>query len=153
MRLEHFEMIDQVVRFDRPARRIEALSIVPARSPVFEGHFPGHPLLPGVLLTEVMAQASGYLLLALSDFSAMPFLMAIDRARFRSFVGPGVELAISAQVEHEGSGYAATRAQIAAGGKPLCDASLRFRTMPFPDGVEAELQKRARAIGLVVDAA
>ena len=80
MRLEYFEMIDRVVAFDRDARHLEARSIVPDASPVFEGHFPGHPLVPGVLLTETMAQASGYLVLGLMDFSHMPFLMAVDKA-------------------------------------------------------------------------
>ena len=110
MRLEYFEMIDRVTRLDRTGREIEAHSTVPRTSPVFEGHFPGHPLVPGVLLTETMAQASGYLVLALMNFSHMPFLMAVDKARFRSFVGPGAELAIEARLEHEGSGYAVTRA-------------------------------------------
>ena len=153
MRLEYFEMIDRIVALDREAKRIEALSTVPDRSPVFEGHFPGHPLMPGVLLTETMAQASGYLVLGLMDFSHMPFLMAVDKARFRTFVGPGAELAIDAQFEHEGSGYAVTKAKIAVGGKLICDAALRFKTMPFPDGLDAPMRERARQIGLFADAA
>jgi 3-hydroxyacyl-[acyl-carrier-protein] dehydratase len=149
MRLEYFEMIDRVVRLDRANKRIEARATVPAQSPVFEGHFPGYPLMPGVLLTETMAQASGYLVLALTEFSEMPFLMAVDKARFRSFVGPGVELAVEATLEHQGSGYVATKARIMALGKPLCDADLRFRTMPFPHGMETPLRDRATAIGLL----
>lgn len=149
MRLEYFEMIDQVVRLDRAAGRIEALAHVPAESPVFEGHFPGHPLVPGVLLTETMAQASGYLVLAHLDFAQMPFLMAVDRARFRSFVGPGVTLDVEANLVHDGSGYAVTKAAIRVEGKPLCDAELRFRTMPFPTGLDAPMRERARSIGLL----
>ena len=149
MRLEYFEMIDRVGRLDLAARRIEAGATVPLASPVFEGHFPGHPLVPGVLLTETMAQASGYLVLALNGFSHMPFLMAVDKARFRSFVEPGAELAIAAEVEHEGSGYAVTRAAIRVEGKPICDASLRFRLMPFPAELEAPMRERARGIGLL----
>ena len=153
MRLEYFDMIDRVVGFDREGKRIEARSTVPETSPVFEGHFPGHPLMPGVLLTETMAQASGYLVLGLMDFSHMPFLMAIDKARFRTFVGPGAELAITAELEHEGSGYAVTKARIAVEGKTICDAGLRFRIMPFPERMDELMRAQARRIGLLTEAA
>src|ERR671920_2528545 len=116
MPLKFFEMIDRVVPFPRAPRHLKARSKVPAASPIFEGHFPGHPLMPGVLLTETMAHASGYLVLGLMNFSHMPFLMAVDKARFRTFVGPGAELAIKADLEHEGSGYAVTKAKIAVDG-------------------------------------
>lgn len=149
MRLEYFEMIDHVVRLDRAAGRIEARAVVPDASPVFEGHFPGHPLVPGVLLTETMAQASGYLVLAHLDFAQMPFLMAVDKARFRSFVGPGAALDIEASLEHDGSGYAVTKAAIRHEGKAICDAELRFRTMPFPAGLDALMRERMRGIGLI----
>ncbi|WP_375465411.1 3-hydroxyacyl-ACP dehydratase FabZ family protein [uncultured Methylobacterium sp.] len=151
MRLEYFEMIDSVVRLDRAAGRIEALAHVPMESPVFEGHFPGHPLVPGVLLTETMAQASGYLVLAHLDFAQMPFLMGVDKARFRAFVGPGATLNVAASLEHDGSGYAVTRASIRHDGRRLADAELRFRTMPFPAGLDAPMRARAARIGLVLD--
>jgi 3-hydroxyacyl-[acyl-carrier-protein] dehydratase len=148
MRLEYFEMIDRVVALDLEANRIETRSVVPDASPVFEGHFPDHPLVPGVLLTEVMAQASGYLILARKRFAEMPFLMAVDRGRFRTFVGPGAVLDVEATLEHEGSGYAATAARIAVDGKPIADASLRFKTMPFPAGLDGRMRERAAQIGL-----
>ncbi|QFU15066.1 3-hydroxyacyl-ACP dehydratase FabZ family protein [Microvirga thermotolerans] len=153
MRLEYFEMIDRVTRLDRDGRRIEATSTVPLESPVFEGHFPGHPLVPGVLLTETMAQASGYLVLGLMDFTHMPFLMGVDKARFRTFVGPGTVLGVAAQLEHEGSGYAVTKARITAEGKPVCDAELRFRIMPFPAGMDELMRAQGRRIGLLTGAA
>ncbi len=151
MRLEYFEMIDKVVLFDAGAKSIVAHARVPSSSPVFEGHFPCHPLVPGVLLTETMAQASGYLVLGLNRLSQMPFLMAIDKARFRSFVEPETDLVIEAQVTVEGSGYAATKAKISADGKPICDAELRFRLMPFPADLALLMRQRIKAIGLVLE--
>lgn len=148
MRLEYFEMIDHVTAFDREGRRLVARSRVPMESTVFEGHFPGHPLVPGVLLTETMAQASGYLVLALMRFSHMPFLMGVDEARFRQFVPPGTLLEIEALIDQEGSGYVATRSKIRIDGKLTASAGLRFALQPFPADMQQLMHGQARRIGL-----
>ncbi|RVI41075.1 3-hydroxyacyl-ACP dehydratase FabZ family protein, partial [Sinorhizobium meliloti] len=122
----------------------------PEKSPVFEGHFPGYPLVPGVLLIETMAQASGFLVLAATKFAAMPFLMTVDGAKMRSFVEPNAELEIEALLEHEGSGFAVTKARIASGGKKICDAQLKLRTIPFDQVPLGEIvRKRAEELGLM----
>jgi len=149
MRLEYFEMIDRVVAYDPEIRTLSASSTVPLESTVFEGHFPGHPLVPGVLLTETMAQASGYLVLALNGFAKMPFLMAVDNARFRNFVAPEQLLETKAEFVMEGSGYAATKARITSNGSAVCNAELRFRLMPFPAELSVLMRARAEAIGLL----
>lgn len=150
MLLEYFQMIDKVESVDLGLGRLKATSTVPMESPVFEGHFPGMPLVPGVLLIETMAQASGMLLLAAKDFEAMPFLMSVDGAKMRTFVEPGAVLDIEAELEHDGSGFAVTKAKITSGGKKVCDAQLKLRTMPFSEVPLAPIvRKRAEEVGLM----
>lgn len=149
MLLEYFQMIDRVEAVSPRDGTLRARSVVPGKSPVFEGHFPGMPLVPGVLLIETMAQASGFLVLAVSGFSAMPFLMSVDGAKMRSFVEPGAVLDIEAVLEHDGSGFAVTKAKIASGGKKICDAQLKLRTVPFSEVPLAEIvRNRAAEVGL-----
>ena len=150
MLLEYFQMIDRVESVDADLKTLRARSVVPSKSPVFEGHFPGMPLVPGVLLIETMAQASGFLVLAASDFAAMPFLMSVDGAKMRTFVEPDAVLDIEAFLEHDGSGYAVTKAKITSSGKKVCDAQLKLRTMPFAEVPLADIvRKRAVEVGLV----
>jgi len=147
MRLEYFQMIDRVLTLAPESITAEAL--VPGASPVFEGHFPGHPLVPGVLLVETMAQASGYMLLARFGFARMPFLSGVKGAKFRSFVGPETRMEVTAALEHDGSGFAVTKASISVAGKRICDAELTFRTLPFPaPELEAAMRAQAEHIGL-----
>ena len=133
MRIEYFQLIDRIVDLDLDARVIRVDAQVPDESTIFEGHFPGHPLMPGVLLIEAMAQTSGWLVIAATKFERMPFLAAVKAAKLRSFVIPGQLLSITAQLLHDGSGYAVTKAAVTVAGKATCDAELTLRVMPFPD--------------------
>ena len=133
MLLEYFQMIDTVEELDPDKGQIVARADVPMESTVFEGHFPGSPLVPGVLLIETMAQASGFMLLSRLKFEKMPFLANVTSAKMRTFVEPGAILQIEAELEHDGSGFAKTRAQISSNSRKICDAKLMFRIMPFPN--------------------
>jgi 3-hydroxyacyl-[acyl-carrier-protein] dehydratase len=147
MRLEYFRMLDRILAVEK--ERLTAEATVPEASPVFEGHFPGHPLVPGVLLVETMAQAGGYLLLHRMGFARMPFLAAVKGAKLRSFVGPGTVLAVEASLVHEGSGYAVTTGRIAVAGKRVADAEITYRVMDFPAGeLAAAMRDQAVSLGL-----
>jgi 3-hydroxyacyl-[acyl-carrier-protein] dehydratase len=61
MQLEYFQLIDRIVDLNLEARTAIVEAQVPTTSTIFEGHFPGYPIMPGVLLTEAMAQSSGWL--------------------------------------------------------------------------------------------
>jgi len=94
-----FLLIDRVVEIER-RKRIVALKNVTINEPFFQGHFPGFPIMPGVLMVEAMAQAGGALLLTEvpdRDSKLMVFT-GIERARFRRPVTPGDQLRIVVEV-------------------------------------------------------
>ena len=146
MRLEYFQMVDRVTLLDPEAWTIRANYLVPAESPVFEGHFPGYPLLPGVLMIEIMAQTGGWLVLALARFSRIPFLAQVKEAKIRSFVMPGQKLETEARLVHEGSGYAVVNGKIELDGRKVAEAEIRYGVVPFPNETlrEAMLQAARR---------
>lgn len=91
-----FVMVDRVVELE-PGHRIVTIKNVTINEPFFQGHFPGNPIMPGVLILEAMAQSAGVL-----TFESLPpekrnilvYFMGIDRARFRRMVVPGDQLVI-----------------------------------------------------------
>jgi len=133
MRLEYFQLLDRIVAIYLDACTITAHAQVQETSTIFEGHFPGHPLMPGVLLIESMAQTSGWLIIALNRFERMPFLAAVREAKLRTFVSPGQALSLRASLVHEGSGFAVTKASVEVEGKTVANSEITFRVMAFPD--------------------
>jgi 3-hydroxyacyl-[acyl-carrier-protein] dehydratase len=149
MRLEHFQMVDRIAALDLDARTIRTDCRVPDQSPVFEGHFPGYPLLPGVLMIETMAQTGGWLVMAVLNFTRMAFLTQVREAKMRSFVVPGQRLEASANLIHDGSGYAVVGGTITSEGKKVAEAEIRYRIMPFPnDTLRATMLEAARRVGV-----
>jgi 3-hydroxyacyl-[acyl-carrier-protein] dehydratase len=149
MRLEYFQMVDRVLALDPGARTIRMEGLVPDASPVFEGHFPGHPILPGVLMIETIAQTGGWLVLATLRFSAMPFLLQVKEAKMRSFVAPGQRLETEARLIHDGSGYAVIEGTISSEGKKVAEAEIRYRVVPFPnETLRSQMLETARRIGV-----
>jgi 3-hydroxyacyl-[acyl-carrier-protein] dehydratase len=148
MQLEYFHLIDRITELNVSERTITVETQVPQQSTIFEGHFPGYPLMPGVLLIEAMAQTSGWLLTALLKFERMPFLAMVKEAKMRAFVTPGEMLKINASIVHEGSGFAITAAKIHVGSELKCNATLTFRHVPFPNAdLRGHMETMATRIG------
>ena len=154
MRIEYFQLIDRIIELNPAELTIRAEATVPTASTIFEGHFPGRPLMPGVLLIESMAQASGWLIISHTRFERMPFLAALKEVKLRTFVTPGQALTVSARLSHEGSGFAVTEANIEMDGKRICDAQITFRVVEFPKGeFLANMQDVAKRIALPTESA
>ncbi len=149
MRLEYFQMVDRVTALDPAGGTVRADCRVPDASPVFEGHFPGHPLLPGVLMIETMAQTGGWLLLARARFERMAFLAQVREAKLRAFVTPGQALVASARLVHDGSGYAVMEGRLESGGKAVAGAELTYRVVAFPNpDLRGQMLDAARRVGV-----
>ncbi len=148
MQLEYFKLIDRIADLNVGERTITVEAQVPQTNTIFEGHFPGYPLMPGVLLIESMAQTSGWLLIALLKFERMPFLASVKEAKMRDFVTPGELLTIDASIVHDGSGFAITEAKVRVDGKLKCNATLTFRHTPFPNAeLRGHMEAMAKRIG------
>ncbi len=99
-----FLLVDRVIEID-PGKRIVALKNVTINEPFFPGHFPDHPIMPGVLIIEALAQAAA--LLCFKGRQAAPaakqlvYFVGIDRARFKSPVVPGDQLTLEAVLERQ----------------------------------------------------
>jgi 3-hydroxyacyl-[acyl-carrier-protein] dehydratase len=150
MRLERFQLIDRVERLDRDAKSIVCRCVVPTESGIFDGHFPGHPLFPGTLMIESIAQACGMLVLALHEFRRMPVLIAVDKARVRGMVKPGASLEAESRLVQEGAGYVAAEGHLVLEGKRVAEAEIRLATLPFPsEFLRGEARKFALETGLI----
>jgi 3-hydroxyacyl-[acyl-carrier-protein] dehydratase len=86
-----FLLVDKIIEFE-PKKRIVGIKNVTMNEPFFQGHFPGHPIMPGALLVEAMAQVGCVLMFKSFDLNPeeyVVYFMGIDKARFRKPVRPG----------------------------------------------------------------
>jgi 3-hydroxyacyl-[acyl-carrier-protein] dehydratase len=122
-------LVDRVLEIE-PPKRIVALKNVTINEPVFMGHFPHYPVMPGVLIIEALAQAAAILSFAAlgkqADQNSVYYFAGIDNARFKRPVGPGDQLRLEAELirEMRGIGKFGVRAlvdgQVAAEAELLC---------------------------------
>lgn len=120
-------LVDRVLELDK-AKRIVAIKNVSANEPVFTGHFPHYPVMPGVLILEAMAQAAAILSFVSADHKAQQdalyYFAGIDRARFKRPVIPGDQLRLEVSLERELRGVAKFAARALVEGQLACEAQL-----------------------------
>lgn len=128
-----FLLIDRVLEIE-PLKRIVAIKNVTVNEPFFQGHFPGAPVMPGVLIIEAMAQAAALLL-----FREVPdrenkllYFASIESARFRKPVTPGDQLRFEVNVLKYRSGYGKLDAKAYVDGTLVCEAVVTSVTADRP---------------------
>lgn len=119
-----FLFIDRVVELE-PHKRAVAIKNVSHDEPVFQGHFPGLPLFPGVLQIECMAQTAGICFGQGSD-GTVGVLAAVQEARFVRPVRPGDQLRIEANILHVRHGFGKAETRISCDGAPVASAQITF---------------------------
>lgn len=134
-----FLLIDRVIEITRK-QRIVALKNVTVNEPFFAGHFPGHPIMPGVLIVEAIAQAGGALLLTEvedRDNKLMVFT-GIERAKFRRPVVPGDQLRIEVEVVAWRRTAVRMQGNVYVDGKRAAEATVTCRLVDLARGQAAQ---------------
>jgi 3-hydroxyacyl-[acyl-carrier-protein] dehydratase len=145
-----FLMIDGILEIER-LKSIVGVKNVTANEYYFQGHFPGKPIMPGVLIIEAMAQTGGLLLLLeIPDReSKLLYFVAVDGARFRRPVVPGDQLKLEIKVlSWRGGDFAKLEGRATVDGQLAAEATLMCKMVdrdPKPKEAKAETKAEAKA--------
>jgi len=121
-----FLLVDRVIETDKSTYLL-ALKNVTANEPFFQGHFPGQPIMPGVLILEAMAQATGllaFLALSANNRDKLYVLVGIDNARFRGQVLPGDQLKLEIHLKRNMRGIGKYECKAMVDGKRVAEAEI-----------------------------
>ena len=120
-----FILVDEILELV-PGQRITAHKFISPEEDFFPDHFPGFPVVPGVLLTEMMAQAAGKCLEAEDRSRGKPMLTRIVEARFRDWMHPGELAVIHGQVKRSRPNFAIVTSDVQVDARNICSAELMF---------------------------
>jgi 3-hydroxyacyl-[acyl-carrier-protein] dehydratase len=122
-----FLLVDRIVEYDPEAKRIVGLKAVTATEWFFQGHFPGLPVMPGVLQVEALAQTMGVYVAKQAGFGdRIGLFAAIDECRFKRVVTPGDTLRLEVTMEKLGSRFGRGRGVASVNGETACEATISF---------------------------
>lgn len=125
-----FIFVDKILELE-PGKSIHALKRIGADEDFFQDHFPGFPVVPGVLLTEMMAQTAGKCLDAETKPRGKAMLARINSASFREWVGPDTDAIIHANIRINRENFATANCHIEVDSKKVCSAELLFSFVPL----------------------
>ncbi|MDA3799680.1 MAG: 3-hydroxyacyl-ACP dehydratase FabZ [Kiritimatiellae bacterium] len=119
-----FLLVDKITELDVEGLKIVGIKNITMNEEFFQGHFPGYPVMPGVLQIEAMAQTGGVLLrkAMASDKKILPFFMSLDNVRFRSQVQPGDQLVMTVEITKLKSKLAKFKGVATVNGKVATEA-------------------------------
>jgi 3-hydroxyacyl-[acyl-carrier-protein] dehydratase len=143
-----FLLIDRIVEFER-AKRVVAIKNVTMNESYFQGHFPGAPLMPGVLIIEAMAQAGAVLMLSEMEdrHSKLAVFTGIDGAKFRRSVPPGDQIRIEVDVVSFRSRAGKMEGKAYVDGKLACEATLTCMVVPRAQESKGESKAESKTEG------
>ncbi len=127
-----FLLVDRVVELE-PGRRAVGLKNVTVGEPYFQGHFPGYPVMPGVLIVEALAQVGAVALLTTDEYRGQLALFAgIDKVRFKRQVMPGDTLLMKVEMGQIRLGIGTGTATASVDGEIACRGEFMFALVPDP---------------------
>jgi 3-hydroxyacyl-[acyl-carrier-protein] dehydratase len=126
-----FLLVDRIVEYDAESKRIVGVKSVTATEWFFQGHFPGQPIMPGVLQVEALAQTMGIFVAQQPGFGdRLGLFAAIDECRFKHIVTPGDQLRLEVTMERLGSKFGRGKGVATVNGDVACEALLSFIIAP-----------------------
>ncbi|ADQ05271.1 beta-hydroxyacyl-(acyl-carrier-protein) dehydratase FabZ [Caldicellulosiruptor owensensis OL] len=121
-----FLLVDKIVEVEE-GKRAKGIKNVTINEPFFQGHFPGNPVMPGVLIVEAMAQVGAVAMLFKEEFKGKtPFFAGIDKVRFKRVVKPGDVLVIETELISLKGSIGKAKASAYVDGEVVCEGELLF---------------------------
>jgi 3-hydroxyacyl-[acyl-carrier-protein] dehydratase len=128
-----FLLVDRVLEMDVEAGTLVAIKNLSVNEPFFQGHFPGYPVMPGVLMAEALAQAGGILLAQRADAKGkIGFLAGLDGFRFRRQVQPGDTLRLEVKITRLRSAVATFEGRASVNGEVAAEGQIMAILAPVP---------------------
>jgi beta-hydroxyacyl-ACP dehydratase FabZ len=126
-----FLLVDRIIEMEEK-KRIVGIKNVSINEPFFQGHFPGHPIMPGVLIVEAMAQVGGVLLMGTVDDpeSKVVYFMSLDNIKFRKPVRPGDQLRLEVDIVQLRSTVCRIKGMAKVDGAVVCEADMAAMVRP-----------------------